>query len=137
MHHQCHVNVFKAAIFQHPQFSMGSLFGGRAIDYHSIGHFSGAYLQGLSRSHDGRTLHMVPAGVAQPLQGVILTQQPDPRATLSVLKNCPKGGGDPSHTVFNLKSTLGQIAGDGFFCRNFLKSQLRMIIDIVSHGQEG
>ena len=138
VHHQSHVDVLEAALFQHPQLAVGGLLRGGAVHYNGEGAVAGTVLQRLGGPNDGGTLHMVAAGVAQALQGVIFTQKADAGAALAVAELGPEGGLHPAGAGLHLEAALGQVVGQFFLGVELLKAQLGVVENTVRHsGQRG
>ena len=133
VHHQGDVNILEAAVFQHTEFAVGGLLSGSAVDTDGVGSVSGTVFQGLCRTDDGRTLHMVPAGVADPFKGVVLAEQTNLGTALSVVELGPECGLDTADTVLNCETGFCQVVGDDLFSVELLKSQFGMVEDIIGH----
>ena len=111
MHHQSHVDVLEAPLLQHAQLSVGGLLRRGAVDHHGERLVSGVLLQGLGCPDDSGALHVVAAGVAQPLQSVIFAQKADAGAALAVGELRPKGGFHPAGSQFHLETAVSQVIG--------------------------
>lgn len=93
--------------------------------------------QRCSRSQNGRSLHMVAAGMTHHLQRVILTQQADagsfPTAA-DIFR--PESGGKAPHTTLHLKTMLFQKICEQRQRMGLLMADLRMVKDIVCHSTQ-
>ena len=76
------------------------------------------------------------AGVAQPLQGVVLAQKSNTGTALTVGELRPKGGFHPAGSQLHLKTAVFQVIGQHLLGVELLKAQLRVVIDVVRHGEK-
>ena len=74
--------------------------------------------------------------MAQPLQSVIFAQKADAGAALAVRELRPKGGFHPAGSQFHLETAVSQVIGQHLLGVELLKAQLRVVIDVVRHGEK-
>ena len=81
-------------------------------------------------------MQVVGTGVANSLQGVVLAQQADAGAALSVRELSAESGLQPSGSKLHLVTAVLQIVGEHLLGMELLVPHLWMVIDIIRYGEQ-
>ena len=138
VHHERHIQLLKGtAVFQHHDLAADALFGRRAVDRDGIRCVDGCIFQCLGCAQNGRSLHVVAAGVAQTGQSIVLAEQADVRAALAVLPDGSERGIHTSNAALHSEAFFFQPAGQGLKCMKLLQPHFRVVEEVICHCSQG
>ena len=138
VHHERHIQLLKgAAVFQHHDLAADGLFSRCAVDRDGIRCVDGCIFQCLGCAQNGRSLHMVAAGVAQTGQSVVLAEQADVRAALAVLPDGAERRLHTSNPTLYSEAFFFQPAGQGLKCMKLLLTHFWVVEEVVCHCSQG
>ena len=134
VHHEGHVEIGEiAAVPDHLDLTADAFLGRGSVDRDGIGLVQVCFFQCLRRSEDGWTLQMMTAGVSEAWKRVILTEQSDVRAAVSVVIDGLKCSRDTRGAGFDLEAFAHKPLCQNVKGMKLLHADFRVIEDIVGH----